>query len=115
MKYKTYLCPIFGLAAALVVALAATGCASHPAHGPIFNGTVRSVDLQNHLLTLAPLNQSASVVFLWETNTKFWKNGIPIKPAEVESGQSVRIHYHIGSCRAVAHHVYLQAPYAPAH
>ena len=104
----------------LLISLLWTGCATddgyaHPIHGPTFNGTVQSIELQNHRLTLTPLKPAPPVVFVLEATTKFWKNGIPIKPEAVEAGQSVRIHYHESSDQFIAHHVYVEEPYAPEH
>lgn len=84
-----------------------------PVHGLSFDGTIQSIDLQNRHLTVAPLRPSApSVVFGWESTTKFWKNGVPIHADAVQAGRNVRIHYHRESGRPVAHHVYMNAPYA---
>jgi hypothetical protein len=103
----------------LLVGLFWTGCATRsypgPVHGLTFNGTVQSIDLQNHRLTLLPLKPSAPVVFGFESATKFWRNGIPIHADEVEPGRSVQVHYHTASGEPMAHHVYIQLPYAPQH
>jgi hypothetical protein len=118
------------LAAAAISALAffAAGCASrhdYPGlvHGLSFNGTVQSINLTNQSLTVLPSKPSEPVIFAWNRNTKFWKNGIPIRPEEVEPGTSVRIHFHMvlgneihfAASQYVAHHVYIQVPYAPLH
>ncbi len=105
-----------------------SGCASHrnysgPVHGLSFNGTIQTVDLMNHSLTLQPLKPGGPVVFAWDRSTKFWKNGIPIHPEDIETGKSVRVHYHLASAtqihfatgQYVAHHVYVTVPYAPVH
>ncbi|MBI3427909.1 MAG: hypothetical protein HY011_33720 [Acidobacteria bacterium] len=105
-----------------------SGCASHraypgPIHGLSFNGTVQSIDLTNQSLTLLPLKPGEPVVFAWDRSTKFWKNGIPIRPDEVEPGKSVRVHFHPASgtqahfaaSQYIAHHVYVSVPYAPLH
>jgi alpha-mannosidase len=110
----------FGVLAGLVLAsLLWAGCAARsypgPVHGLTFDGTVQSIDLQNHRLILAPLKPSQPIVFAYENTTKFWKNGIPIHPDEVEPGRAVRVHYHTVAGQPVAHHVYVQAPYAPQH
>ena len=104
----------------LLVGLLWTGCAASrsypgPVHGLTFDGTVQSIDRQNHRLTLAPLKPSELAVFVWETITKFWQNEIPIRPESVEPGRTVRVHYHETAGQLVAHHVYVQAPYAPVH
>jgi len=95
------------------------GCASRdypgPVHGLTFNGTVQSVDLSNHRLTIAPLKPGHAVTFAFDASTKFWKNDVPIHADEVETGKSVRVHYHTAAGEAVAHHVYVQALYAPQH
>ena len=110
-----------------VVSLLWAGCAARsypgPVHGLTFDGTVQSIDLTNQSLTLLPLKPAEPVVFAWNRNTKFWKNGIPIRPGEVERGVSVRVHFHTASAteihfaasQYVAHHVYVQVPYAPEH
>ena len=104
----------------LLISLLWTGCAtedgsSRPIHGPTFNGTVQSIDLQNHRLTVVPLKPAPPVIFVLEATTKFWKNGVLIRPDAVEPGHSVRIHYHESSDQFIAHHVYVQEPYAPEH
>ena len=114
-KERTTLLGAGTLLCLLPVAILIAGCASRnypgPVHGPTFDGTVQSVDLPNHRLTIAPLKPGQPVTFAYEGSTKFWKNGVPIHPDEVESGKSVRVHYHTAS----AHHVYVQVPYAPQH
>ena len=104
----------------LLVSVLMAGCAASrnypgPVHGLTFNGTVQSVDLLNKHLTLTPLKPSPPMVFTWEKTTKFYKNGVSIRPEFVELGKSIRIHYHESSGKLVAHHVYLQVPYAPPH
>lgn len=95
------------------------GCATQsypgPVHGLTFDGTLQSIDLKGHRLILVPLKPSQPVVFSYEEPTKFWKNEIPIRANEVESGRSVRIHYHAVLGQPVAHHVYLQVPNAAEH
>ncbi len=121
----------FSTAMATVVLLMfffVTGCATQhaypgPIHGLSFDGTVQSLDLTNQSLTVSPLKPGEPVVFAWDRSTKFWKNGIPIRPNEVEPGVSVRIHFHLvlgteihfAASQYVAHHVYVQVPYAPQH
>jgi len=119
-RFRHSLPAISSLACVLLAGLLWSGCAASrsypdPVHGLTFNGTVQSIDLQNHRLTLAPLKPSEPVVFVWDATTKFWQNGIPIRPDAVELGRSVRIHYHESSGQLVAHHVYVQVPYAPLH
>jgi hypothetical protein len=112
----------------LLVFFFAAGCVSQHAypgsiHGLSFDGTVQSLDLKNQSLVLSPLKPSEPVVFAWDRSTKFWKNGIPIRPEEVEPGMSVRVHFHLASGAEIhfaasqyfAHHVYVQEPYAPLH
>ncbi len=105
------------LASLLAAGLLWAGCATRgypgPVHGLTFDGTVQSIDLEGHRLIMVPLRPSQPVVFSYEGTTKFWKNGIPIHPDEVAPGQSVRVHYHLMSGQPVAHHVYIQVPYAP--
>jgi hypothetical protein len=105
------------LASFLLVSLIWAGCAAQsypgPVHGLTVDGSVQSIDLQSHRLILVPLKPSQPVVFGYEDTTKFWRNGIPIRPDEVEPGRSVRVHYHTVSGQQVAHHVYVQVPYAP--
>ncbi len=110
--------PSFGCL--LLVSVLMVGCAASrdypgPVHGLTFNGTVHSIDLQNKHLTLTPLKPSPPVAFTWEKTTKFYQNGVPVRPESVELGKSVRVHYHESSGKLVAHHVYLQVPYAPSH
>jgi len=104
----------------LPAAILIAGCASrnYPGslHGPSFDGTVQSVDLSKHQLTVAPLKSGPLVIFAYDATTKFWKNGVPIHPDEVEPGKPVRVHYHTGiPGNPVAHHIYVQVPYAPQH
>lgn len=114
--------------ALLMAGLLWSGCASHraypgPIHGLSFDGTVQSIDLTNQSLTLLPLKPGEPVVFAWDRSTKFWKNGIPIRPQEVEPGRFVKVHFHPASdvqahfaaSQYIAHHVYLTVPYAPLH
>lgn len=95
------------------------GCATRsylgPVHGLSFDGTVESIDLQTHRLVMVPLKPSQPVVVTYQDTTKFWKNGTPIHADEVEIGRSVRVHYHVTSGQPVAHHVYIEVPYAPQH
>lgn len=119
-RFRRSLPVISSLACVLLAGLLWSGCAASRSyrgtvHGLTFNGTVQSIDLQNHRLTLAPPKASEPVVFVWDATTKFWQNGIPIRPDGVELGRSVRIHYHESSGQFVAHHVYVQVSYAPLH
>ena len=86
-----------------------------PVHGLTFNGTIHSIDLQNHRLTLMPLKPGDPVLFLWERNTKFWQGSVPIEPESLERNWLVRVHYHISSGESVAHHVFVQTPYPAVH
>jgi hypothetical protein len=103
-----------------------SGCASHqtysgPVHGLRLDGTVQSLDLANRTLTLAPFKPGAPMALAWDANTKFWKNGVPAHAEELEAGASIRIHYHTVPAthcapeKVVAHHVYIDVPYAPEH
>lgn len=110
--------PFFGclvLVSAILAGCAVSRDYPGPVHGLTFDGIVQSVDLQNKRLTLAPLKASLPVVFVWEKATKFYKNGVPIRPESIELGKSIRVHYHESSGELVAHHVYLQVPNAPLH
>ena len=84
-------------------------------HGLTFNGTVQSIDHQNHRLSLAPLKPGEPVVFLWGDSTKFWKHGEPIRPKSLEPTWPVPVHYHTSSGQLTAHHVYVQPPYPVLH
>lgn len=104
----------------LLLSLLMVGCADSrtypgPVHGLTFNGTVQSIDLDNKRLTLTPLKPSPPIVFTWEKTTKFYRNGVPMRPESIELGKSIRIHYHESADELVAHHVYLEVPYAPLH
>ena len=96
------------------------GCATSrdypgPVHGQTFNGTIQSIDLPNHRLTVSPLKLGDPTVFVWEDNTKFWKNGVPIRPESLEPNWPVRVHYHEHSGQLITHHVYIQAAYPEVH
>ena len=111
---------ISSLACVLLAGLLWSGCAASrsypgPVHGLTFNGTVQSIDLQNHRLSVTPLTPGEPTVFVLEASTKFWKNDVPIRPESVELGRTVRVHYHESAWQVVAHHVYVQVPYAPLH
>jgi hypothetical protein len=103
----------------LLVGLLWAGCAIRsypgPVHGIIFDGTAQAIDVQSRRLIMVPLQPSQPVAFGYEDTTKFWKNGIPIHPDEVEPGRSLRVHYRMKSGQPVAYHVYVQVPYAPEH
>ena len=109
---------VSSLACLFLVSLLWAGCAasrSYPGavHGLTFNGTIKSVE--EHRLTVALLKPGEPTVFVWEGTTKFWKNGVPIRPESIESTWPVRIHYHTSSGQLVAHHVYVQAAYPVVH
>jgi hypothetical protein len=113
--------------AVLLASLLLAGCATRsypgPIHGLTFDGTAQAIDLTNQSLTLSPLKPAQPVVFAWTRNTKFWKNGIPMRREEVEPGVSARVHFHLATAsevhfavgQYVANHVYVQVPYAPMH
>ncbi len=108
------------LASLSLFAFLLVGCATRrdypgPIHGLTFNGTVQSIDLQNHRLSVTPLKPREPTVFVWEESTKFWKNGVPIRPEDLEPGTYVRVHYHESAGQMISHHVYVQVPYAPLH
>src|SRR5438093_7648644 len=89
---------LFTFACLPLVAGLWAGCAASrrsypgPVHGLTFNGTVQSIDLQNHRLTVTPLKPGEPVVFLWDVSTKFWKSGIPIRIESLEPAWPVRVH-----------------------
>ena len=112
---------IISLACLFLAGLLWAGCAASrtypgPVHGLTFNGTVKSIDLQGHRLTVAPLKPGEPTVFVWESTTKFWKNGVPIRPESLEPNWPVRVHYHHAtSGQMMPHHVYVQAAYPVVH
>lgn len=111
---------ILSFACLLVASLLWAGCATSrnypgPVHGLTFNGAVQSIDLKDHRLTVAPLKPGEPTVFVWETSTKFWKNGVPIRPESLEPTWPVRVHYHEHSGQLITHHVYVQAAYPVVH
>lgn len=100
------------LSSALVIVFA-TGCSTgsrKASHGPTFNGTIQTVDLATHLLTVAPLKSgSAPIVFQWDNRSRFWANGgLPIEPRLLEARDSVRIHYQADSTPWMVQHLYLE-------
>jgi hypothetical protein len=122
MKAKKTLMYVISSAVCLSLwTLLLVGCATErqypgPVHGLTFNGTVQSIDLQNHRLTISPLKPGEPIVaFLWESSTKFWKDGIPIRPESLEPTWPVRVHYHTSSGQEVVHHVYVQTAYPVVH
>ena len=86
-----------------------------PVRRPTFNGTVQSIDIQNHRLAVAPLKPGEPVVFVWDDSTKFCKKGVPIKADVLEPTWPVRVHYHTAFGRATAHHVYVELTYPVVH
>lgn len=113
--------PVVLMISAIAVVALVAGCAGSrsypgPVHGLTFNGTVQSIDLQNHHLIVAPLKRGEPTVFVWEgTTTRFWKNGVPIRPESIEPTWPVRVHYHASSGQLIAHHVYVQLAYPVVH
>lgn len=104
----------------LLFAVLLAGCASSrsypgPVHGLTFNGTIKSVDLKEQRLSVAPLKPGESVTFVWDDSTKFWKKGVPIKAETLEPTWPVRIHYHTESSQPTAHHVYVELTYPVVH
>lgn len=96
------------------------GCATSrehpgPVHGQTFNGTVKSIDLKEHHLTVTPLKTGEPTVFVWGDSAKFWKKGVPIKPDVLEPTWPVRVHYHTVSGQPTAHHVYVELTYPIVH
>lgn len=97
----------------LVIIFFATGCSTgsqKASHGPTFNGTIQTVDLATHLLTVAPLKPgSAPIVFQWDDRSRFWADGgLPIEPRLLEARDSVRIHYQADSTPWMVQHLYLE-------
>ena len=112
--------PILSNICLLLFAVALAGCTSSqsylgPVHGETFNGTIRSIDLKEHRLTVLPLKAGEPTVILWNDSTKFWKKGIPIKADVLEPTWPVRIHYHTDSSQPTAHHVYVELTYPVVH
>lgn len=110
---------VFGLSLSLIV-LILTGCKTSrdypgPVHGLTFNGAIKSIDLQNHRLTVTPLKPGEAFVFVWESTTKFWQKGVPIRPDQLELTWPVRVHYHTVSGARTAHHVYVELSYPVVH
>jgi hypothetical protein len=98
---------------ALVIFPIAAGCSTSSwktAHGPAFNGTIQTVDVASHLLTVAPLKpDSTPIVFQWDNRSRFWANGgLPIEPTLLEPRDNVRIHYHADSKPWTIQHLYLE-------
>lgn len=86
-----------------------------PVHGLTFNGTIESINLKDHRLTVAPLKLGEPTVFVWESSTKFWKSAVPIRSEPLEPTWTVRVHYHEDSGQLVTHHVYVQTAYPVIH
>ena len=104
----------------LLFAVLLAGCATsrdYPGlvHGQTFNGTIKSIDLKEHRLTMAGPKLGEPTVFVWEDSTKFWKKGVPIKRDVLEPTWPLRIHYHTESGQATAHHVYVELTYPIVH
>ena len=100
-------------ASALVIIFVAAGCSTgswKTTHGPAFNGTIQSVDISSHSLTVAALNPgSAPIVFQWDNRSRFWANrGLPIEPRLLEARDSVRIHYQADTTPWIVQHLYLE-------
>jgi hypothetical protein len=98
---------------ALVIIFFAVGCSTgswKTSHGPSFNGTIQTVDLASHLLTVAPLKSgSAPMVFRWDDRSRFWANGgLRIEPQLLEARDSVRIHYQADTTPWIVQHLYLE-------
>lgn len=122
MKTKSNKSPftIFGLVCLGLASLLVAGCATQrdypgAVHGLTFHGTVQSIDIQNHRLTVAPLKPGEPLVFFWTSSTKFWKVGNFIRPESLETAWPVRVHYHTASGQLVTHHVYVQLAYPAVH
>ncbi len=103
------------LSMVLFVACAGSRSYPGPVHRLTFNGTIKSIDSNEHRLTVAPLKPGELVVFLWNDSTKFWKQGVPIKSDSLEPTWPVRVHYHTSSGQSTAHHVYMELSYPVVH
>lgn len=119
-KTFAHIVPGLSITCLLPFAVLLAGCATSrsypgPVHGQTFNGTIQSIDLNEHLLTVAPLKVGEPTVFRWYDNTKFWKKGVPIKADVLEPTWPVRVHYHTASGQAAAHHVYVDLTYPIVH
>lgn len=98
---------------ALVIIFVAAGCSTgsrKASHGATYNGTIQTVDISSHSLTVAPLNPgSAPIVFQWDNRSRFWANGgLRIEPQFLETRDSVRIHYHADTTPWIVQHLYLE-------
>ena len=116
----TRICASVTLVSLLLFTVLWTGCTTAkdypgPIHGLAFNGTIKSIDLTEHRLTVAPLKAGEPTVFRWNDSTKFWKKGVPIKAESLEPAWPVRVHYHTASGQATAHHVYVELSYPVVH
>jgi hypothetical protein len=110
----------FSIICLLLLAVLLAGCTTSrnypgPVHGLTFNGSIKSIDLKESRLTVAPLKAGEPAVFAWDDDTKFWKKGDPIKADVLEITWPVRIHYHESSGRYTAHHVYVDLTYPIVH
>lgn len=118
--FVSRIAPGLSIICLLLLAALLAGCATSrnypgPVHGPTFNGSITAIDLKEHRLTVAPLKPGEPVVFDWNASTRFWKNGVPIRPESLDATWPVRIHYHASSGQLVTHHVYVQAAYPVVH
>lgn len=97
-----------GLAALILLS---QGCASgswkNP-HGLAFNGTIQSVEIEAHRLTVAPLKAGEPLVFSWDEHSRFYANGIRVDPPFLQTRDAVRIHYHADAGQWTVQHLYLQ-------
>jgi hypothetical protein len=100
-------------ASALVIFFITAGCSTNSwkaSHGPAFNGTIQTVDVSSHLLTVAPLKpDSAPITFQWDDRSRFWATGgLRIEPRLLEPRDNVRIHYRTDSKPWTIQHLYLE-------
>jgi len=95
----------------LLAAMLLVGCASGPwknPHGPTFNGTIQSSDIEARRLTVAPLKAGDAVIFTWNADSRFWANGLRVDPSFLQARDGVRIHYRTNSGQWTIQHLYLQ-------
>jgi hypothetical protein len=97
-----------GLIAAMFLAQGCVSGAWKNPHGPTFNGTIQSSDIEAHRLTVAPLKPGEAIVFTWDERSRFWANGLRVEPTFLQARDTVRIHYQTNSGHWTVQHLYLQ-------
>lgn len=100
------------LMSAVAILSFAAGCSTRSwktSPEPALNGIIQTVDVTNHLLTVASQKSgSASLVFHWDSDTRFWASGgLSIEPRLLEPQDSVRIHYQVTPSGWRILHLYL--------